>query len=149
MNLQGNRSRTPKAGVAFAQADLPGRVAASRRGRGIGRLLLRRYSVEWTKAPSQWQAFDNINVRPFLPLLKVPTIVFHSDRDKIAPPPEGRILAAEIPGARFVPLPTANHLLLAAEPAWRIFRDELAAFLASTPVSAGAEPLRKAVPGLQ
>ena len=76
------------------------------------------------------RASDDINVRPLLPSLSVPTIVFHSDRDRIAPPQEGRILAAEIPGARFVPLSSANHILLAEEPAWKIFREELALFLA-------------------
>jgi len=75
------------------------------------------------------RACDAINVRSLLPKLAVPTIVFHAHRDRIAPPEEGRILAAEIPGARFVPLPTGNHILLAEEPAWQIFRDELAAFL--------------------
>jgi len=77
------------------------------------------------------KACDGINVRPLLPSLKVPTIVFHSDRDRIAPPQEGRILAAEIPGARFVPLASANHVLLEDEPAWKIFREELASFLAA------------------
>lgn len=75
------------------------------------------------------RACDAINVRELLPKLAVPTIVFHAHRDRIAPPEEGRILAAEIPGARFVPLPTGNHILLAEEPAWQLFRDELAAFL--------------------
>jgi len=75
------------------------------------------------------RACDDINVRPLLSSVSVPTIVFHSDRDRVAPPEEGRILAAEIPGARFVPLPSANHLLLAEEPAWKIFREELASFL--------------------
>ena len=75
------------------------------------------------------RACDEINVRPLLPSISVPTLVFHSVRDRIAPPQEGRILAAEIPGARFVPLPTANHILLAEEPAWKIFREELLSFL--------------------
>jgi DNA-binding winged helix-turn-helix (wHTH) protein/pimeloyl-ACP methyl ester carboxylesterase len=75
------------------------------------------------------RACDEINVRPLLPQLSVPTIVFHSDRDRIAPRQEGLILAAEIPGARFVPLSSANHLLLADEPAWKVFREELASFL--------------------
>ena len=75
------------------------------------------------------QACDEINVRLLLPQITVPTIVFHCDRDRIAPAEEGRILAAEIPGAKFVPLSSANHLLLADEPAWKIFREELAAFL--------------------
>jgi pimeloyl-ACP methyl ester carboxylesterase len=75
------------------------------------------------------RACDDINVRPLLPSISVPTIVFHSDRDRIAPPEEGRILAAEIPGAQFVPLPSANHILLSEEPAWKIFRQELSSFL--------------------
>ena len=77
------------------------------------------------------RACDAINVRPLLPSISIPTIIFHCDRDRIAPPQEGRILAAEIPGARFVPLTSANHLLLATEPAWQIFREELASFLNS------------------
>jgi pimeloyl-ACP methyl ester carboxylesterase len=68
-------------------------------------------------------------VRPLLPRISQPTIVFHSDRDRIAPPEQGGILAAEIPGARFVPLNNANHLLLASEPSWKVFREEVAAFV--------------------
>jgi len=77
------------------------------------------------------RACDDINVRPLLPTLCVPTIVFHSDRDRVAPPNEGRILAAEIPGARFVPLASGNHVLLAGEPAWKVFREELVSFVKS------------------
>ena len=84
------------------------------------------------------RACDDINVRPLLPSITVPTIVFHADRDRIAPPEEGRILAAEIPGARFVPLPTANHILLDEEPAWKIFREELSSFLKCNNANAGA-----------
>ena len=62
--------------------------------------------------------------------LAVPTIVFHADRDRISPAQEGRIMAAEIPGARFVPLPTGNHVLLGDEPAWQVFTRELEEFLA-------------------
>ncbi len=72
---------------------------------------------------------DEINVRPVLSSISVPTAVFHSDRDRVAPLHEGRILAAEIPGARFVPLSSGNHLLLGEEPAWKVFREELGSFL--------------------
>jgi len=75
------------------------------------------------------RACDDIDVRSLLPSISVPTIVFHSDRDRIAPPEEGRILAAEIPNAKFVPLASGNHILVAAEPAWETFRQELCAFL--------------------
>lgn len=74
------------------------------------------------------RACDDSNIRALLPSVSVPTIVFHADRDRIAPPEEGRILAAEFPGAQFVPLPTANHILLSEEPAWRLFLEELASF---------------------
>lgn len=42
---------------------------------------------------------------------------------------EGRKLAALIPGARFVPLESKNHVLLPSEPAWAVFNAELTAFL--------------------
>jgi DNA-binding winged helix-turn-helix (wHTH) protein/pimeloyl-ACP methyl ester carboxylesterase len=75
------------------------------------------------------RACDEINIRDLLPQVTVPTIVFHSHGDRVAPPEEGRIVATEIPNARFVPLASGNHLLLADEPAWKVFREELAAFL--------------------
>ena len=85
------------------------------------------------------EACDKIDVRALLRLVSVPTIVFHSDGDRAVPPEEGRILAAEIPNARFVPLPSANHLLLADELAWRVFLEHLGTFLRwqdRTPVAA-------------
>ena len=75
------------------------------------------------------RACDEINIRDLLPKVIVPTIVFHSDGDRVAPPEEGRIVATEIPNARFVPLASGNHLLLAEEPAWKVFREELESFL--------------------
>ncbi|WP_051978365.1 alpha/beta fold hydrolase [Edaphobacter aggregans] len=75
------------------------------------------------------RACDEINIRDLLPKVTVPTIVFHSHGDRVAPPEEGRIVATEIPNARFVPLASGNHLLLAEEPAWKVFREELESFL--------------------
>ena len=86
-------------------------------------------SVSTANLVKSMRACDEINVRPLLPRISQPTIVFHSDRDRIAPPEQGGILAAEIPGARFVPLNNANHLLLASEPSWKVFREEVAAFV--------------------
>jgi DNA-binding winged helix-turn-helix (wHTH) protein/pimeloyl-ACP methyl ester carboxylesterase len=90
---------------------------------------LRRVSASPENAARIMEACDKINVRALLPSVSVPTVVFHSDGDRAVPPDEGRILAAEIPNARFVPLSSANHLLLADEPAWSIFVEELGAFL--------------------
>lgn len=78
------------------------------------------------------RACDEINIRELLPQVSVPTIVFHGDGDRVAPPEEGRIVATEIPNARFVPLASGNHLLLAEEPAWKLFREELESFLRVT-----------------
>ena len=41
----------------------------------------------------------------------------------------GRYLAANIPGARFVPLESRCHLILEQDPVWPLYRDEILAFL--------------------
>jgi len=90
---------------------------------------LQRVSTSPGNAARIMEVCDEINVRNLLPSVSVPTIVFQCDRDQIVPAEEGRMLAAEIPNARFVPLSSANHILLADEPAWKIFVRELGAFL--------------------
>jgi len=90
---------------------------------------LQRMSASAENAARIMVACDEIEVRSLLSSVTVPTVVFHSDGDRAVPIEEGRILAAEIPNARFVPLASANHLLLAEEPAWGKFLEELAAFL--------------------
>ena len=59
----------------------------------------------------------------------MPTLILHCRGDMRVPFDEGRKLAATIPGARFVPLESKNHVLLPDEPAWAVFQAELAAFL--------------------
>jgi len=62
--------------------------------------------------------------------ITVPTLVMHATNDRAVPFSEGRLLASLIPGARFVPLDSANHILLEGEPAWAEFLrhiDELTA----------------------
>ena len=44
---------------------------------------------------------------------------------------EGRILATGISGARFLPLDSENHVLLADEPAWPVFLAGIREFLGS------------------
>jgi pimeloyl-ACP methyl ester carboxylesterase len=72
---------------------------------------------------------DDIDVRSLLSQVTTPTLVIHCDRDHAVPPEKGRLLAAEIPGARYVSLPSANHLMLEEEPAWSQFLEELGLFL--------------------
>jgi pimeloyl-ACP methyl ester carboxylesterase len=61
--------------------------------------------------------------------LRVPTLVLHARDDQVAPFREGRLLAASIPGSRFITLEGNNHLLLGDEPAWPVFLAEVEAFL--------------------
>jgi pimeloyl-ACP methyl ester carboxylesterase/DNA-binding CsgD family transcriptional regulator len=61
------------------------------------------------------------------------TLVVHARDDRVVPVEEGRLLAALIPDARLVLLESANHILLADEPAWRYFVSELHAFLGTGP----------------
>jgi hypothetical protein len=46
---------------------------------------------------------------------------------------EGRSLAAGIPGARFLPVDSSRHILLAGEPAWATLISEAHAFIGSAP----------------
>lgn len=63
--------------------------------------------------------------------LIVPTLILHCRNDMRVPFEEGRKLAAMIPGARFVPLESSNHVLLPDEPAWQMLHHEIARFLSS------------------
>jgi DNA-binding NarL/FixJ family response regulator len=51
---------------------------------------------------------------------------------------EGRLIAGLIPGARFVPLDSRNHLLLEHESAWRRWLDEVRSFLPAGPAGGPA-----------
>lgn len=71
--------------------------------------------------------------------LSVPTLVLHGLQDAVVPFSEGRRMAAQIPGARFVALESQNHILLEDEPAWDRFLAEVRAFL-GTGVEAPGQP---------
>jgi pimeloyl-ACP methyl ester carboxylesterase len=90
---------------------------------------LQRVSTSPENAARLMELDDNIDVRPLLSKVKTPTLVIHCDRDHAVPAEAGRILAAKIPGARYVSLPSANHLMLEEEPAWPLFLEELGLFL--------------------
>ena len=72
---------------------------------------------------------QGIDVVDLCPQVRVPTLVLSCRNDTRVPFGQGAMLAAAIPGARFVPLDSANHVLLPDEPAWAEFHGELAAFL--------------------
>jgi DNA-binding winged helix-turn-helix (wHTH) protein/pimeloyl-ACP methyl ester carboxylesterase len=90
---------------------------------------LQRVSTSPENAARLMDRDDEIDVRPLLTQVKTPTLVIHCDRDHAVAAEEGRALAAGIPGARYVSLPSANHLMLEEEPAWSMFLEELGLFL--------------------
>jgi pimeloyl-ACP methyl ester carboxylesterase/transcriptional regulator with XRE-family HTH domain len=63
-------------------------------------------------------AFSQLDVQALATQVTTPTLVLHGQRDAVVPFEEGRRLAALVPGARFVPLDSQNHILLESEPAW-------------------------------
>jgi len=73
--------------------------------------------------------FNAIDVMALLPEVRCPTLVLHSRHDVRVPFDEGRLLASAIPGARFVPIESSNHLLLEGEPGWRHWLEAVRAFL--------------------
>jgi pimeloyl-ACP methyl ester carboxylesterase/DNA-binding winged helix-turn-helix (wHTH) protein len=70
-----------------------------------------------------------IDVTDLAPRVRAPTLVLHATGDGAVPFDDGRRLAALVPGARFVPLESRNHILLEGEPAWPRFVDEVRRFL--------------------
>ena len=75
------------------------------------------------------RAFRDIDVSALAPEISCPTLVLHPTHDARVPFEEGRLLASLIPGARFVPIESRNHLLLENEPGWRRWLEEVRAFL--------------------
>jgi len=90
---------------------------------------LQRVSTSADVAAKLLEIGDWIDVRPLLPAVKTPTLVVQCDRDHVVVAERGRALAAGIRGARYVSLPSANHLILQEEPAWGQLLDELGLFL--------------------
>jgi DNA-binding SARP family transcriptional activator/pimeloyl-ACP methyl ester carboxylesterase len=90
---------------------------------------LQRISTSPENAAQLMVDLGNINVADLLSQVRVPTLVLHSVNDAAVPFSAGRELATSIPGARFLPLDSRNHVILEQEPAWPRFLAEVRAFL--------------------
>jgi len=127
-------------------------LKSARLGWGTGSAALRQVFVAKFMAESteaQRQAFDArqrltstaevaekylramfaIDVKQLAPRVSCPTIAFHCRGDQLIFFEQGRKLAALIPGARFVPLQSNNHVPFREEPAWQALVVALRAFL--------------------
>lgn len=88
-----------------------------------------RLSTSAENAARFLETFADIDVRQDLAHVRCPTLVLHARDDRRVPLEQGKRIAAGIPGAEFVSLPTDSHLLLGREPAATQFVERVRAFL--------------------
>jgi pimeloyl-ACP methyl ester carboxylesterase/DNA-binding CsgD family transcriptional regulator len=93
---------------------------------------LQRISTSPRNAARFLAEFDRIDVMALASRVRCPTVVLHARGDERVPFDEGRLLAAQIPGARFIPLDSRNHVLL-EEPAWQVFMGVVTDLLGPAP----------------
>ncbi len=82
-----------------------------------------------------FRARGGVDVVATAPNVGVRTLVMHARGDRVVPVEEGRLLATLIPDARLVLLDSANHILLADEPAWEHLLSALHSFLGTSDVA--------------
>jgi pimeloyl-ACP methyl ester carboxylesterase len=121
----------------FTSSFIPG--ASEAEMRWFDELQHRSMSPEAALASSRARAA--LDVTSSAKAVAVPTLVLHADGDRAVPFEQGRLVAGLIPDARFVPLHSTNHILLADEPAWPEFLAEVTDFAAGARPSAGAAVL--------
>jgi DNA-binding SARP family transcriptional activator/pimeloyl-ACP methyl ester carboxylesterase len=90
---------------------------------------LQRISTSPENAARLIVELGKIDVSHLLAQVSVPTLVVHNVNDAAVPFSSGRELASGIPGARFLPLDSCNHVILDHEPAWPRFLEEIRSFL--------------------
>jgi class 3 adenylate cyclase/pimeloyl-ACP methyl ester carboxylesterase len=102
---------------------------------------LQRVSASGDNIVDLMTAMLDIDVRPLLPQVTVPTLVIHRRGDAAVPFELGRELATGIPGARFLSLDGRNHWPLPSESVVRVMAKAIYEFLgegAEAPAASGA-----------
>jgi pimeloyl-ACP methyl ester carboxylesterase/DNA-binding CsgD family transcriptional regulator len=97
---------------------------------------LQRQTATASDAVRILQVSSQLDVTALAPQVSCPTVVMHARGDARVPFEEGRLFASLIPGARFVPLASRNHVLLEDEPGWGQFLEEIEGFLPGPPAAA-------------
>jgi pimeloyl-ACP methyl ester carboxylesterase/DNA-binding winged helix-turn-helix (wHTH) protein len=92
---------------------------------------LQRRSATPENAIKILSTIGDIDLRSEVSKVRAPTLVIHGRNDLVIPFSDGKELAAGIPGARFVPLETKNHIPLARDPEWGRMEREIQDFLAA------------------
>jgi pimeloyl-ACP methyl ester carboxylesterase/DNA-binding CsgD family transcriptional regulator len=133
---------TPAYGKFFTSLHIPD--ASAEQFQSFADLVRRTTSP--ANAVALLQVFYRIDVQATAPKVRCPTLALHCRGDAIIPFERGRSVAGLIPGARFVPLESRNHVLLDTEPAWQQLVDALDDFLAAAPAgpaSLGGTPFNE------
>lgn len=131
-------NETPAYGQFYTSLHMPD--ASAEQSQSFADLVRRTTSV--ANAVALLQSALRFDLRETVPKVRAPTLVFHSRGDSIIPFEQGRSAAGLIPGARFVPIESRNHVLLATEPAWQQLVQALDDFL---PASSEAAGIRESV----
>jgi class 3 adenylate cyclase len=81
----------------------------------VGSIIAWQAKVQRNSAtPAAWEAFSrmafDIDVRDIAPSVRVPTLIIHAVGDRICDVENGRWLATNLPGARYVELPGSDHV---------------------------------------
>ena len=90
---------------------------------------LQRMSTSPVNAVASRIARQEVDIDADLPQIAAPTLVLQAIGDRSTTFDNAVKVSARIPGARLVPLESRNHILLADEPAWKVFIDEVTDFL--------------------
>ena len=72
---------------------------------------------------------QQVDIEADIPRISAPTLVLQAIGDRSTSFDNAVTVSSQIAGARLVPLQSRNHILLADEPAWRVFIDEVTDFL--------------------
>lgn len=72
---------------------------------------------------------DRFDISEILKSVSTPTLVIHAIADAVQPVEQGRMLASEILGARYVSLESRNHVPLPQEETWTQMMHEVGLFL--------------------
>jgi pimeloyl-ACP methyl ester carboxylesterase/DNA-binding CsgD family transcriptional regulator len=90
---------------------------------------LERMSTSPENAVASRLAQQAVDIAHEIPRIDVPTLILHAVGDRATMFGNAVRVAGQIPDARLVELDSANHIVLADEPAWATFLSEVRAFL--------------------
>ena len=90
---------------------------------------LQRMSTSPENAVASRAARQQVDIADGLPRIAAPTLVLQAIGDRSNTFDNAVSVSSRIAGSRLVPLQSRNHILLADEPAWRVFMDEVSTVL--------------------